>query len=526
MFKENSNSNNIAIFTVLTVIFWSIPCLFDITFSSIDDYSCLWILSGRYTGSITPMAPFIGYVHSVIISSLYAISDSLEWYSFAFFLIMYICFMLLSHLIFKAPLNRRSKIALLLLLLSVQIYFELRPHNGNIAIETSITSFLLLYNSKHRAFRLIAYVLFFASTQMRLLAAFIPYMIAFPVYLFNVKQKKDIVKTALTFSIILLISGVTFLTNRSVYANDAAWNRFSEVNSIRGYIVDNPSNNDVYNVITNSKDSISYNFIEKTRIGDPHTLNVERLRPYVDYLKSRSVHTAISLVHWYYGDYKKIGIWVVMLLFVIVAYQITATKDKRSLLVFTLSTLMVFAGNFFLMSQSRPKERLLIPFILMFTFVLCSIVTRNKRIKTIIIPLVCLSLSCFFAMRSIDGYTETKQLLCKQEQIESQLSRIPYDKVFACSISPYPEIFDARKSVYGTKVYEGDWMMSTPLAPDGMIGIKPLVEGLPILIPADKTKDIVNVFLPYIKCFYKKDMAIAENGNYGEYKLIKLVSNQ
>lgn len=518
------NTLSIIAFIIAIFIFIAIPIILPITYSSVDDYFYLWILSGRYTGECTPMAPFIGYLYSSLICWFYRFTDSVEWYSLGFYAQMFICYVISLYILLHSNLGKYTKTILYVTLIVLQAYFEIRPHNGNVSIECSMTSLFLLYYCKSKKATALSLIIFLFATQMRWEASFIPFMVCFPMfyYGFKIKDFRHYIKPTIKLSSILAIGIITLLINNVAYSSKE-WKEFKTYNNLRGYIVDNPQNERVYSLIKDQQSKDDYDLLRICRIGDNNFMDVEAVQKYVDYLKSEGLSTSISLTHWYYGEYKRIGVWWIVILFVICTGILIHRKDWNGIIVLIAVLIMFALGNYYLMSQTRPKERLLFPFLFSLFFVFsCLIYKNNKKLFSWPNILVCAPLIVNYCLLSVEAYKTNLANVSRQATIDKILESIPDAKILPYCISPFPEIFSARESTYGSKVYNNDWLMCTPLGPNGQKGLQPIANGCPILCPKNRFTDVNDVMRVAIVRHYGKQLKIYVSNEYNNLILIRL----
>lgn len=90
---------------------------------------------------------------------------------------------------------------------------------------------------------------------MRWEGAFIPFMVGFPIFLYGFSFK-NIRKYRLPICKLIGVLVVAFLAlfvNKTAYPLSQEWKNFSKSNSLRGYIVDNTNNEDVFATLTSKK---------------------------------------------------------------------------------------------------------------------------------------------------------------------------------------------------------------------------------------------------------------------------------
>lgn len=134
--------------------------------------------------------------------------------------------------------------------------------------------------------------------------------------------------------------------------------------------------------------------------------------------KSGSSHCQV-LLFWYYGEYKVLGCWWVALLGIVCLFIIFKTKDLQGLLLLVSSLVMFVLGNYYMMSQSRPKGRLLIPFLVILSFVyLWIIYQRQRKYFTVTTIFVCILFSVTYSRLTLLAHQQTKQQLFAFDKME------------------------------------------------------------------------------------------------------------
>lgn len=504
------------------IFFWLIPICFDITFSSIDDCFYMWIISGDYTGEHSPLAPFIGYVYSLMIMTLYKIANGVEWYTLGFYVQMFVCYLVFLSMAINSTLSRSVKIALCAVITVFQLYIEFQPHNGIVGIEDAVAAFMLLFFYDDKKKIALAYALFFFSTQMRWEGAFIPFMVGFPIFFYNFAFK-NIRKYRLPICKllgVLVVAILALVINKAAYPSSQEWKTFSKSNYLRGYIVDNTNNEDVYATLATKKDSVMYDLTAKCRMADPATLDYEGMTKHVNFLKSQGLYTAKSCFFWYYGEYKFLGCWWVALLAFVCLFAVLKTRDMRGLLLMASSFVMFVLGNYYMMSQSRPKGRLLIPFLVILSFIyLWIIYQRQKRYFRVITIVSCVLFSATYLRLTLQAHQQTKEQLMAFDKMEKFLSNVADMKVMTC-VSPYPEVFHVTKTIYGRKSYFPDWEMCTPLSPSGQ-GVAPLLKGMPVFCSKSGFFTFSDITISYINTFYGTKLHPVVIKQAGDYVLAK-----
>ena len=148
-------------------------------------------------------------------------------------------------------------------------------------------------------------------------------------------------------------------------------------------------------------------------------MDYQSMSKHVNFLKSQGLHTAKSCFFWYYGEYKVLGCWWVALLGIVCLFIIFKTKDLQGLLLLVSSLVMFVLGNYYMMSQSRPKGRLLIPFLVILSFVyLWIIYQRQRKYFTVTTILVCILFSVTYSRLTLLAHQQTKQQLFAFDKME------------------------------------------------------------------------------------------------------------
>ena len=181
----------IIVFGVLPVLLIAlIPFVFDVYFTTSDDPRFIALVSGAYTGSPEKELLYEGVILGFFESKLYSFSPDFEWYSIVYYLCTLLAFAAILWQVLISFFSKWEKTVVVSLVLITQVYLSLTPQFTTLATQLSFASLILLLspNGGKKKYWL-SILLFFFATQFRLVAAFLPYMIACPLFLKDMNQQ-------------------------------------------------------------------------------------------------------------------------------------------------------------------------------------------------------------------------------------------------------------------------------------------------------------------------------------------------
>ena len=172
------------LFFIVSVFFIAlIPFGVDVYYTTPDDPRYIALVSGAYTGTPENELVFVGSMLGFFEAKLYSYFPDFEWYSIIYYIFTLLAFATILWQVLISSLGKWRKIALAVLVLITQVYLSLTPQFTPLATQLGFASFVLLFsrNGGRKRF-LLSLLLFLFAVQVRLAAAFIPYMIACPLF--------------------------------------------------------------------------------------------------------------------------------------------------------------------------------------------------------------------------------------------------------------------------------------------------------------------------------------------------------
>lgn len=420
--------------------------------------------------------------------------------------------------------NRWIKGAIILISFIAQIYLSLTPQFTTLATQLGFTSLILvLYANGRKKWYLWSSILFFFSTQLRLVAAFIPFMIAFPLLLMDI-QIKNISwwKRKSYLALFVIVALVTFVSEKYAYRSDE-WQFFNRVNNARGYVCDNPLASGYATEIKNQEDSIAYELYYKYRIFDIDILTPDKFDAYQETFKSRTHQTIKFNVRPYFDAYLNLCSWFVFFVVFVLIFELVRKREWNTMIVYFSCVAMFIIANLQMMSTSFPKERVLLCPCVTMLYITLVFVYHHTRFSNWIIICVCMMMS----VRCIDkGYeyvkftSEGSRRWGELEQI-IQSSRI--NKVMITKLSyTLPETFNVSSSpVFRKSIFHG-WMHIYPLAYNEYQHFTSYVDGLPLLVERCYIEQ-VELICNLLKLHYHIDASPEVLRESENYLLIRLI---
>ena len=510
----------VSVIALLTILY-----LQPIYFLYSDDPRYIYLLSGVYTGTPCAEVVFMGYLFGKLCSWLYSISSSIEWYTvilYGLYLLSYI--VITWHVLKWKPQKAFVKYIAASSFFVFQIYLLLIPQNTILSIELSFASLVVMLNSDY-CFKKKSYgiLLFFIATQIRLSAAFIPYMIACPLFLCNFRwNDASWWKNRISLAGLIVVAAITFLTNKSAYS-DEQWKEFNEYNEARGFLADNPIAGELTSQIANKEDRLAYDLFYRYRIFDQNILTLKKIKNYKKIYEDKRDEVVRKNIRPYVNAYKNMGGgWVLL---VLLWTFLGLLKKKKLYILINLIMVIAFfiAANLFIMSTSFPKEHVMLGCILTFFFAIIYISHNYVKYTELLLVIICLSLGfkyinlnysqSLFLLSRNNEITEVEQIL---GQCESEKVMLPVPTQLV------PEVFHTSSSLIGEKGVIQGWMHIYPKADLSYQPFTAFVEGLPLLVKKNATEQI-GIIKSLLKLHYNINathIILKESENYYLIRLL------
>ena len=475
------NTHNKILLGLLFTIFLLLPFFVNIFFSH-DDQRYLYISSGAYNGTPCPYLVYEGFIYGSIISTLYKINNNIEWYSVASWTLYLISFLIIGFSIIRLKINELLKGLLVFTFSFLHFYMCIHPQFTILASELAFASFALLIQAKNKKYYTTAFVLFFIATQIRISAAFLPYMILFPIFFINNKYKKAFV----SFSFLCIIGIVSFATDYMMYNKTDEWKHFYTYNEARAFIADNPQADNLLQKIKDPEKKKEYELLVKYRLFDPNILTEEEIVEYANILQQQRLETIKINLHNYHLMYNKLGGRTVIITIIWLMIVFIKKRNYKAILFVTSCFIMFLIANIPIISMSYPKERVLLTPIAAL-LLSCLYIAKTKEVPYFR-TLICINIAILLYTYSRLNYDISKKInepLTLKKEIEGMLYKSKSEKtmmLFPCCLYINSDRFYATKSPIAHKTILQGWTYNWPLAPKGYGNFKTLVDGIPMLV--------------------------------------------
>ena len=471
-----------AIYLAMSILFWAIPFLLPIVSSSIDDYFYMFLTSGAYTGEPTGFTVQMGYAYSSFIAFLYKTLSQIEWYAYGHYFAMYLAYLSLIGVIFNSSVKSSLKYLLLLIVVSIQAYFEIQPHSANIAVELSfVASLLLLFKSNYFS-AIVAAFFFFLSNEFKPIAVFIPLVILIPLLLVDLYHSLERNKLFVRWGICVLAFAFSAITTNMAYSTDK-WSQYKKENMVRLYIVDNPERKMVYKLIQNKNDSTVYELMETYRMYDAALMNINTFQEYVDFLKRHQFYIFIKQIPRYIKAYLKIGGLWFFAIWVLCLWTLLKSKDKKVIITFLACTLFFLLENYYMMIQSRPKERYLLGMMIPMAAASGICLYHKVTIKTLVL-LKYLGGAIFltFSTLAVSNAFSNHKIINEGRELTRVVKESREEKVFLMNgTNRRIDFLHASNDYIASHFLNFGWLMHCPFDKGGT-GLNLIAKGTPIVV--------------------------------------------
>lgn len=502
-----------------------IPFVFDVYYTTPDDPRYIALVSGAYTGIPEKELVYEGVILGILESKLYSLVPGFEWYSIVYYFCTLFAFATILWQVLICDFTRWKRIAVISLVLITQIYLSLTPQFTTLATQLSFASFILLYskNGGRKRFAL-SLLLFFFATQVRFAAAFIPYMIAWPLFLKDMNLRSSMWwKEKLCLICIILVALVSFSADRYTYRSEG-WKTFNDINDARGYMADNPMAVTYSSEIKNEEDRLAFDLYYRYRIFDLNILTPEKFDGYEQVFKARVFDTIRYNGRDYLKKYWNMGGWMVVLLSLWLLYEFIRKRHWFAIFLLGASIGMFALANLNMMSMSFAKERVMLCSYVALLFTLLCLVSVYSRNSRVIIIVVCAISSIQYICKDYECIRDTTTSRPIIAETEMMIEKVKDSKVML-PVPTYltPEAFHTSKSpIYTNSIIQG-WMHFYPKADFHCQPFTAFTDGLPILVRKNAMEQL-DIIQRLLKLHYDIDSRqdiLDESENYYLVKIAR-----
>lgn len=501
-----------------------IPFIFDVYYTTPDDPRYIALVSGAYTGTPEKELVYEGVILGFFETKLYSLVPDLEWYSIVYYFCTLFAFSAILWQVLICNFTKWKRISVISLVLITQIYLSLTPQFTTLATQLSFASFILLYskNGGRKRFAL-SFLLFFFATQVRFAAAFIPYMIAWPLFLKDMNLKSLMWwKEKLWLIGIILIAVLSLGADKYAYSSEE-WKTFNYINDARGYMADNPMAVTYYSEIKNEEDRLAFDLYYRYRIFDLNILTPEKLDRYKQVFKARVFDTIRFNGRDYLKKYWDMGGWMVVLLSLWIFYEFIRQRRWFAIFFLGASIGMFVLANLNMMSMSYAKERVMLCSYVALLFTLLCFVSVYSRNSRVIIIAVCAISSIQYIRKDYECIRETTTPRPIIAETEMMIEKVKDSKVMLpVPTHLTPEAFHTSKSpIYTNSIIQG-WMHFYPKADLRCQPFTAFTDGLPILVRKNAMEQL-DIIQKLLKLHYNIDSRQDILDESEKYYLVKIV---
>lgn len=486
--------NDLIIYGLSVLLILLIPFVVPICYATADDPRYIFLLSGSYTGEPCPDILYMGSFFSHFTSWLYGKWASVEWYS-----VIYYSLSLYAYVVLAWKILSKNWSVLRYLVLAVfvlfYVYITMVPTNTVLASILGFASLLLMYQANGRKWEyVLGIVTFFLATEMRYAAAFVPYLIACPVFLkgFSFSDK------AWWFHRIWLVGllAVAFLTNWGMKQNyrGEEWETYQQYNRVRGALADNPALGNLSRTFGNEEDNIALDLFSQYRIFDREILTLDKIKRIQTQMKAVNNVSVKQNAKTYVVMYYRLGGWFILLLALWIGVELLIKKEWFSLIQF-VATISLFVGaNIHMMGTSYAKERVCLYALLSLLFALMVIAYKKVRFFKVLLFSTCLYMGYKHVRK--DYYELHESLAERTSLVETEqiLARCSAEKVMmTVPTELVPEAFHVSESPIGKKGIIQGWIHFHPKSPKKYQSFKAFTEGFPLLVQKESIEQIAMI---------------------------------
>lgn len=485
---------DIVIFGGAILLILLLPFLFPICFATADDPRYIFLLSGSYLGKPCADILYMGSFFSHFTAWLYGMWASIEWYSIIYYTLSLYAFIVIGWKILS---KKWSVLRYFVFAVFVLFYvsISLMPTNTGLASVLGFTSLLLMFqaNGSKKEY-LLGALTFFLAAEMRYAAAFIPYMVACPVFLlgFGLKNRTWWAHRIWLVGLLLL----AFISNCGVkqYYNGDEWQTFKQYNSARGTLADNPTLANYYKTFGDEEDDLALDLFAQYRIFDQDILTLENIRSIQTQLKSDKQESIRQNIKTYVELYYRLGGIFIFLLAFWIGVELSMRKQWFGVIQFVGTVVFFILANLHMMSSSYAKERVCLYALVSFLFAIMVIAYRRVRFFNVLLFCTCFYMGGKYIKKDyyeLKGSLKERTSLVETEEI---LSRCSAEKVMlTVPTELVPEAFHVSESPIGKKGIIQGWMHIHPKSPKKYQSFKSFTEGFPLLVQKDAIEQVAMI---------------------------------
>lgn len=498
-------------------------------FETNDDTAMLSIASGSpFDGVPDAHLIFINYLYGLILTALYTLLPTIEWYTILFILIHIIANSIISWKIVnhRTPLIRR--IIYLLLFYIFEVRNLLNFQFTTTAAICALGGILLLISEK-RYQQIIGVILFTLAFAIRFEAVIPVLAICSPLIIYKLLEQLK----AKSFSFVFIVAAIIVFPiiikaiDHNIYNNDPDWVTYQEYNSYRSSINDNPNAKKIKELPASVTESDYQLFL--MFFPDPQVFDNKSVKEISSKLKKIEVSDKISNIPQNISPYRK---FLIALLVVIILKLVVVNNKSRIILL--SSVLISVLLMCFVSLDGTLKERVFIIFLISLSWILFTTEdtygSKTKHIIKFIILIFFFYFSGRFTKLTIkDSYMRAKynksiaslqQSIFDSVDMKGQYIIDYYGSIKIEVFSPYKISEIYRNS----KIMGLGWMTKIPFYNGKLDSYLDIIDKNAIYISKELLTDAFPNIKKSVKAHYNIDVRYEIIAQTEDFVLIKLIS--
>lgn len=308
MEKIKKNDTLIVVLIINYLIFILNNLVFDIKYEQVDDFIIYNLYSGL-DGTYNFHGIYIHPLICIILSMFFRIIPQINWHSIFLLSMQFICFTIIGYIILK---KHKNPLSIILYTLFASVFYTsllLLIQYTSVAGLLILTSLFIIIdlieqNKISKKWLITSAVLFTIGIMVRMqsLLIIVPFFAIYAVYyLVKFKYKKaskeQIMRIIKYYSILILITAITYISNCLIYNTNSLYKSYMEYNEIRAQLQDlsytsYEENKEIFDEIGWSQNDhyIFYTF----NFGDENKYSKENLQKIIDYKKEKNEYYNIN----------------------------------------------------------------------------------------------------------------------------------------------------------------------------------------------------------------------------------------
>lgn len=354
---------------------WGLPMRFEEN----DDVVMCLIVNGGYTGLPDCHMVFINALYGKVLTWLYAMISSIEWYTISFCMLHIISMTSIIYcIVTKIKQNTIIKILCSLFVYIIWIRIVLSLQFTTTAGIVSIAGCCLMYRDT-KAANIFGGLLIIIASLIRFQVVGLVVLLWLPIFVFrfNLEYNRYIPLLIVGLCVILLK-----IADNGFYQSPE-WKYFKEYNYIRGQLNDNPNanNEDIFNQLPPKIKEADYNMFLNF-MADPTVMNLETIKKINQSVKRITIEDKIknvSTIQRYAS---------VLFLLACITILLLIGETKRNIIFILVSFLLFFIVAVKVSLDGTLKNRVFLCMLLSIIMVYYNMIMYTKKDKYIVVFLI------------------------------------------------------------------------------------------------------------------------------------------